>query len=478
MRKTKIIATIGPATRSPEMLKKLIDAGMNVVRINMSHSTQDEAAGIIADLRTLSDKVGILVDTKGPEIRTNEVEAPYVIEQGESIIVRGGEPGMSKPGLLRVSHPTIARVLDRGSSVLVDDGQIELMVVEIDGDDVHCRVVRGGTIKTRKGVNIPDARLGLPFMSERDASDIRFAVRQGADFIAASFVSEPEDVEQLRNLVTQEGGHTAIISKIESRLGVKNLADIIALSDGIMVARGDLGVEIRAEEVPVVQKQMIDACRAAGKTVVVATEMLESMTRNPRPSRAETSDVANAVFEGTDAIMLSQETTVGKYPIDAVATMSRIAEFAERETARTSMKLPGGAHASEVSELICKGAWLAASELKVKAILVPTSSGATALRMSRYRPAVPILVTTPELAVARRLSLCYGCHPVTMRIYGRMENVIRRSCEAFVEEGTLRRGDVIAVVAGVPTGRSGTTNLLSVQSVENLVGREHDDRVS
>jgi pyruvate kinase len=470
VRKTKIIATIGPATRSPEMMRQLIEAGMNVVRINMSHSGQDEAAGVIADLRTISDRVGVLVDTKGPEIRTAEVDNPFTIEQDDLIVIRG-EPGPSVPGLLRVTHPSLSRVLDQGSVVLVDDGQIELSVVDIIDEEVHCRVVRGGTIKSRKGVNIPDARLGLPFMSERDASDIRFAVRQGADFIAASFVSEPDDVRQIRDIIEREGGRTAIIAKIESRLGVKNLAEIIALADGIMVARGDLGVEIRLEEVPVVQKQIVDACREAGKTVIVATEMLESMTRNPRPSRAETSDVANAIFEGTDAVMLSQETTVGKYPIDAVRTMGRIAEFAERETARTSMKLPGGARASEVSELICKGAFLAATELKVRAIIVPTSSGATALRISRYRPPVPILVTTPDLSTARRLALSYGVYAVTMRMYGRMENVVRRSCEAMVEEGQLARGDMIAVVAGVPTGRSGTTNLLTIQSVENLVGR-------
>ncbi len=470
MRKTKIIATIGPATRSPEMMRQLIDAGMNVVRINMSHSGQDEAAGVIADLRTISDRVGVLVDTKGPEIRTAEVEAPFTVEQDDLLVIRG-DSGPSVPGLLRVTHPSLSRVLDQGSVVLVDDGQIELSVVDIVDEDIHCRVVRGGTIKSRKGVNIPDARLGLPFMSERDASDIRFAVRQGADFIAASFVSEPDDVRQIRDIIEREGGRTAIIAKIESRLGVKNLAEIIALADGIMVARGDLGVEIRLEEVPVVQKQIVDACREAGKTVIVATEMLESMTRNPRPSRAETSDVANAIFEGTDAVMLSQETTVGKYPIDAVRTMGRIAEFAERETARTSMKLPGGARASEVSELICKGAFLAATELKVRAIIVPTTSGATALRISRYRPPVPILVTTPDLSTARRLTLSYGVYAVTMRMYGRMENVVRRSCEAMVEEGQLARGDMIAVVAGVPTGRSGTTNLLTIQSVENLVGR-------
>ena len=472
MRKTKIIATLGPVTRSPEMMKQLIDAGMNVLRINMSHGTQEEAAGIIADLRRISERVGILIDTKGPEIRTTDVEAPYELEAGHELTIRG-ETGFSTPEVLRVTHPSLPRVLDIGSSVLVDDGQIELMVIDVETDHVRCRVIRGGTVKSKKGVNIPDARLGLPFMSERDASDIRFAVRHGADFIAASFVSEPEDVHQIREIIAQEGGKTAIISKIESRLGVKNLADIIAVSDGIMVARGDLGVEIRLEEVPVVQKQMIDACRAAGKTVIVATEMLESMTRNPRPSRAETSDVANAIFEGTDAIMLSQETTVGKYPIDAVRTLSRLAEFAERETARNSMKPPGG-RTKELSELMCKGAFLAATELKVRAILVPTTSGATAVRMSRYRPPVPILVTTPDLAVARRLSLSFGCYAITMKMFGRMENVIRRSCEAMVAEKMLDRGDLVAVIAGVPTGRSGNTNLMTIQSVENLVGVRHD----
>ena len=470
MRKTKIIATIGPATRSPERMAELIEAGMNVVRINMSHSGQDEAAGVIADLRTISERVGILVDTKGPEIRTTDVEVPYVVERGDVFTIRG-EPGLSTPQVLRVTHPSLSRVLDVDSLVLVNDGQIELSVIDIEPDAVRVKVLRGGTISSKKGVNIPDARLGLPFMSERDASDIRFAVRQGADFIAASFVSEPDDVQQIRDIVEEEGGRTAIIAKIESRLGVKNLAEILALADGIMVARGDLGVEIRAEEVPVVQKRMVDAARAAGKIVIVATEMLESMTRNPRPSRAETSDVANAIFEGTDAVMLSQETTVGKYPIDAVRTMARIADYAERETARTSMKLPGGARAADLSELICKGAWLAATELKVRAILVPTSSGATALRISRYRPPVPILVATPDLATARRLALSYGVYAVTMRIYGRMENVIRRACEAMVEEGQLSRGDMVCVVAGVPTGRSGTTNLLTIQSVEALVGR-------
>jgi pyruvate kinase len=309
----------------------------------------------------------------------------------------------------------------------------------------------------------------MPFISEQDASDIAFAVRQQFDFIAASFVGDAEDVQWVRRLVEREGGDLAIISKIESRYAVKNLGEIIAVSDGIMVARGDLGVEIPPEEVPVVQKQIIDACKAAGKPVIVATEMLESMIENPRPTRAETSDVANAIFEGTDAVMLSGETSVGKFPIEAVAMMGRVARIAEAETHRRARRLPGGAHAGEISELICKGAWLAAQELRVKGIIVPTSSGRTARRMSRYRPRAPVLATTPDIAIARRLALSYGVFARPTRHFGRMESMVRRSCQLMVDEGYLAEDDLVAVIAGVPVGRSGTTNLLTLQRVEALL---------
>lgn len=471
MRKTKIIATIGPATRPPDRLRELVEAGCNVVRINMSHTSQEEAAAIIADVRAISDRVGILLDTKGPEIRTTEVDGVVLLERGQTVAVRG-EAGPSDDRLIRVTYRELARAVDEGSTILVNDGRIELEVVAVEPDQVRCRVVRGGELKSRKGVNIPDVKLKLPFMSPRDESDIRFAVRHGADFIAASFVSDPEDVLKVREIVADEGGQVAVIAKIESRMGVRNLPEIIATADGVMIARGDLGVEIRAEEVPIVQKQIIDLCRSVGKTVIVATEMLESMINAPRPTRAETSDVANAIFEGTDAVMLSGETGVGRFPIDAVRTMSRIAEFAEREVDRVRSALPGGARAETVSELICKAAWLAARELKVKGILVPTSTGATAVRMSRYRPPAPILATTPDMAVARRLSLSFGVFALPTRHYGRMENMVRRSCQLMVGEGYLNRDDVVAVVAGVPVGRSGTTNLLTIQQVASLLGRE------
>lgn len=470
MRKTKIIATVGPVTRTPDMLRKLIDAGVNVVRINMSHAKHADAAAVIADVRTISDRVGILIDTKGPEIRTTEIaDDGTVTLEPESVVTITGEPGHTTAEVIRVTYRQLPRSVEEGAMVLLDDGRIELEVLETHPDHLRMKVIRGGVLGSRKGVNVPDVNVKLPFMSERDANDIRFAVRQQADFIAASFISDPEDVLKVREIVEAEGGRTAIISKIESRMGVKNLPEIIACSDGVMIARGDLGVEIPTEQVPVAQKRIIGACRSAGKTVVVATQMLESMTHNPRPTRAEATDVANAIFEGADAVMLSGETTVGKYPIETVKTMARIAGVAEREFARADARLPGGVHADSVSELICKGAWLAARELPVSAILVPTSSGNTAIRMSRFRPPVPILATTPDMVVARRLALSYGVYALPTRHFGRMDNMIRRSTQLMVDENFLSPGETIAVCAGVPVGRSGTTNLLTIQQVENLL---------
>lgn len=469
MRKTKIIATIGPRTRSPEMLQGLFDAGCNVIRLNMSHAQHKDAAAIIADTRMLSDRVGILIDTKGPEIRTTEVEAPFELERGAKVVVKG-EEGITTPDFIRVTYSGIHRIMEQGSMILLDDGRIELEVEAVLPDRLNCAVVRGGPLSSRKGVNVPNVNVKLPFMSEKDESDIVFAVRQQADFIAASFVSDSEDVLKVREIVEREGGRCAIISKVESRMALKNLAEIIQASDGVMIARGDLGVEIRAEEVPIVQKRIINACRQAGKLVIVATQMLESMTHNPRPSRAETSDVANAIFEGADAVMLSGETTVGEYPLDAVRTMSTIAGYAERERARHEEPVALG-RAQHVSDLICKSASLAARELNIKAILVPTSSGNTAIRMSRFRPPVPILATTPDMAVARRLALNYGVFALPTRHFGRVESMVRRSCALMLEEGLLEREDVIAVVAGVPVGRSGTTNMLTIQPVTALLGK-------
>jgi pyruvate kinase len=473
LRKTKIIATIGPATESSEMLKKLFDAGCNVVRINMSHSSQDDAAQIISRVRTISESIAILLDTRGPEVRTTEVEEPIDFHVGDRLEI-SGMPGVTTKEVVHVNYRAFSRAMEIGSEILLNDGRIQLTVDAVE-PKLMCTVDVGGQLGSKKGVNVPGVRLPMPFLSEQDISDIRFGVRHQVDFIAASFVSEPEDVLKLKELVEQEGGRTSVISKIEARFALKNLSEIIAVSEGLMVARGDLGVEIPAEEVPVVQRQIIDACRAAGRTVIVATEMLESMINNPRQTRAETSDVANAIFEGTDAIMLSGETSVGKYPVEAVDAMGRIARIAENEFARRYRDVPGGNRASSITELMCKGAWLASRELNIRAILVPTSTGTTAKRMSRYRPRAHILATTPDRAIGRSLCLHYGVYALPMRHYGRMENMIRRSCQLMMEHGYLETTDQIAVVCGVPVGRSGNTNLMTLQEVGALTGKTRSD---
>lgn len=470
MRKTKIIATLGPSTRSLENLERLISAGCNVIRINMSHTDRQEADRIMEDVRTLSDEVALLIDTKGPEVRTTVAPTPIHLVEGKDILVVGAPDEETVEGKICVTYAGLPDALEIGTSILIADGQMEVKIKEKQSGALVCRVIRGGVLTSRKGVNVPGMKLPMPFLSDQDREDIIFAARSGADFVAASFVGDAEDVKQVKDLIAAEGGHALVISKVESQYAIENLQEIIQASDGIMVARGDLGVEIPAERVPVAQKRMIQACRAAGRFVIVATEMLESMINNPRPTRAETSDVANAIFEGADAVMLSAETSVGKYPFDAVRMMGRIASISEEEVSQNPDKLPDMLD-SDVSELICKSAWLAAQDLDLSAILVPTSSGRTAWRMSRFRPKVPILATTPDMRIARSLALCYGVYALPARHFGRMESMVRRSCAVMIDAGYLKDDDLVAVAAGVPVGRSGSTNLLSLQRVSAVMGR-------
>ena len=472
MRKTKIIATLGPSTRSIENLERLIEAGCNVIRINMSHSNREEADAIMEDVRTLSDEVAILVDTKGPEVRTTVTPSPVELRAGTDVVIKGDPQGETNKDEICVTYEDLPSALEVGTVILIADGQMEVRVKSksVAENTLICEVLRGGTLTSKKGVNIPGVKLPMPFLSDQDKADISFAASSGADFLAASFVGDPNDVRQVKELIEAEGGHAKVISKIESQYAIANLNEIIEASDGIMVARGDLGVEIPAERVPVAQKRMIQACRAAGKSVIVATEMLESMINNPRPTRAETSDVANAIFEGADAVMLSAETSVGKYPFDAVRMMSRIAEIAEQEFA-AGQTSPPEVLETDISELICKSAWLAAQDLNLNAILVPTSSGRTAQRMSRFRPRTVILATTPDMVLARSLALCYGVYALPARHFGRMESMVRRSCQVMIDASYLDEEGLIAVAAGVPVGRSGSTNLLSVQQLSSVMGR-------
>lgn len=476
MKKTKIIATIGPKTNNPEMLSKLIDVGCNVFRINMSHSDHEEAADIISKIRAISNQVGILLDTKGPEVRTTEVEAPIELKLGQIVTITG-TPGITTATEIHVSYAGLPQVLNVGTTILIADGQIALDVNKIEPDHLICEVTRGNILDSKKGVNIPGIKLPMPFLSEQDASDIAFGVHEDVDFIAASFVNDASDIEEVKKLVKREGSSASIIAKIESRYALKNLEKIIEVSDGIMVARGDLGVEISAEEVPIYQKRIISSCRQVGKFVIVATEMLESMIKNQRPTRAETSDVANAIFEGADAVMLSGETSIGMHPIESVATIVRIAYIAEGEVTRLGFERTSTS-VDSVSELICKGAFFAANELNVRAILVPSSTGRTAKIMSRYRPRVPILAITVDMAIARRLTLNYGIYALPGSHVGRMENMIRRSCQLMLDANMLSMEDLIAVVCGVPIGHTGSTNLLTLQKVSELMGRVDPDAES
>jgi len=474
VKKTKIIATMGPSSSSIDVLRRLIAAGCNVARINMSHSSHEEAVEIIKKIRSLSDKIGILIDTRGPEIRTTMVESVVHLTAGDIVVMQGGEENTAKTHIF-INFDGLPNVVDVNTAVLIADGQIELRVVSIEGSELHCRVIKGGQLGSKKGVNIPGIRLPIPFLTPQDKKDIAFAVEQKADFIAASFVNDVQDMKDIRAEVGKHGGDIAVISKIESQYALDNLDEIIEKSDAVMIARGDLGVEISLEEVPVVQKKIIEKSRIAGKNVIVATEMLESMIHNPRPTRAETSDVANAIFEGTDALMLSGETSVGDYPVEVVQTMSRIARIAEAESTRFAKDIKPG---NKVTEIICKGAWLATRDLSIQGILVPTSSGRTALRMSRYRPYAPILATTPNMKIARRLSLCYGVYALPSRHDGRMEVMVRRSCKLMVESGLLELDDLTVVVCGVPVGHRGTTNLLTIQRVGDLLGKDTESNVA
>jgi len=472
VKKTKIIATMGPSSADMDVLRRIFAAGCNVARINMSHSSHDDARGFITKIRELTDKVAILIDTRGPEIRTTAVESPVLLVAGSMVTIRAGE-GFTTSDTILINFDKLAEVVATDTAILISDGQIEVRVQKIEGNDIICRIMVGGKLTSKKGVNIPGVLLPIDFLTEQDIRDIEFAVSVDADFLAASFVNDVNDVEAIRGEIEKHGGDVAIISKIESQYAVENLDEIIEASDAIMIARGDLGVEISAEEVPVVQKRIIEKSRAAGRNVIVATEMLESMIQNPRPTRAETSDVANAIFEGTDALMLSGETSVGAYPVETVQIMSRIARIAEAETSkRYAGDLPAE---NKITEIICRGAWLASRDLDISGILVPTSSGRTAVRMSRYRPGSPILATTPTMKVARRLSLCYGVYALPTKHDGRMELMVRRSCQLMIESGLLEKEDLTVVVCGVPVGKTGTTNLLTVQRVSDLVSKPGDD---
>ncbi|MCZ8514083.1 pyruvate kinase [Paenibacillus filicis] len=470
MRKTKIVCTMGPACDSVPVLKEMILAGMNVARLNMAHGDLDEQRGRIAKVRQaaaeLNAPVAILVDIKGPEVRIGKLrESSYLLKEGEDLTLTT-EAIEGTAERIAVNYPELTKDVKPGNRILIDDGLIELRVESVEGTEIHCRIVNGGVIKPRKGVNLPGVRTSLPGVTERDVEHIRFAVEEDLDIIAVSFVRRAEDILEVRGLLENQGaGHIQIISKIENEEGVDELEAILAVSDGLMVARGDLGVEIPVEDVPIIQKQMIRQCNQAGKPVITATHMLDSMQTNPRPTRAESSDVANAVLDGSDCVMLSGETAAGKYPVESVRTMAQIAERTEAILPYKEQYLKRSAEVTpNITEVISQSVVGASLELEAKAILTPTESGFTARMVSKYRPSTPIVAIAPNERVLRRLSLVWGVTPVLGVSETSTDAMFDSAVESGKKTGLVAAGDLVIVSAGVPAGKSGSTNLIKIMN--------------
>jgi len=477
MRKTKIVCTIGPASESLEMMKKLIEAGMNVARLNFSHGDFEEHGNRIRNIRQASKELGktvaILLDTKGPEIRIGKLkEEPIELVENEYLTLTTEEI-LGDKDRIHVTYKNLPNDVKVGSTILIDDGLIGLTVVDIQGTEIKCRIVNGGQIKGRKGVNVPGVKISLPGITDKDAADIVFGIEQGIDFIAASFVRKASDVLEIRELLEKHNAsHIQIISKIENQEGVDNLDEILEVSDGLMVARGDLGVEIPAEEVPLVQKRMIEKCNLVGKPVITATQMLDSMQRNPRPTRAEASDVANAIFDGTDAIMLSGETAAGKYPVESVRTMARIAERTEAAlNYREIFHRLSNAQEISVTEAISQAVAKSALDLNANAIITATESGYTARMVSKYRPKAPIIAVTPNEDVMRRMALNWGVLPVKGEHVPSTDIMFEMAVDSALKTKVVQPGDLVVITAGVPVGRSGTTNLIKIHHIGEIVAK-------
>ncbi|SFE22912.1 pyruvate kinase [Paenibacillus catalpae] len=477
MRKAKIVCTIGPSSESLENTKKLIKAGMNVARLNFSHGDFEEHGNRIKNIgianKELGSNVAILLDTKGPEIRLGKLkEEPIELVQGERVTLTTEEI-LGDINRVPITYTDLPKDVSIGSTILIDDGLIGLTVEEVQGTEIICRIVNSGQIKSKKGVNVPGVAISLPGITEKDANDIIFGIEMGIDFIAASFVRKASDVLEIRELLERHNAsHIQIISKIENQQGVDNLDEILEVSDGLMVARGDLGVEIPAEEVPLVQKTMIEKCNRVGKPVITATQMLDSMQRNPRPTRAEASDVANAIFDGTDAIMLSGETAAGKYPVEAVTTMSRIAERAEAALEyREIFTKQANAQQTSVTEAISQAVAVSALDLNAAAIVTSTQSGFTARMVAKYRPKAPIIAVTNDEKVMRRLALIWGVKPVLGEIAETTDAMFENAVAGARGTGLISLGDTIVITAGVPVGRAGTTNLIKIHHVGELLAQ-------
>jgi pyruvate kinase len=462
-RHSKIVCTLGPATRSPRMIRKLIQAGMNVARLNFSHGTHEEHARSISILReaavALKKPIAILADLQGPKIRTGALAGggTVLLRTGQRFVLTTAKVLGDSTRVNTTFYP-MPREVKRGDRILLSDGLIELRVESTTHHEVVCQVANGGLLGENKGINLPGVKLHVPALTQKDRADLRFALSQGADYIAVSFVRRPEDVVLAKTLVKRAKKDTPVIAKLEKPEAIENLEEILRVADGVMVARGDLGVEMKPECVPVVQKNIIARARENRRPVITATQMLESMTENPRPTRAEASDVANAIFDGSDAVMLSAETATGKYPVEAVGMMARIIE--EAEASIQEFPRPAGTERLKVAETVAELVCHASRELHMKVIAVFTHSGFTARLVSRYRPLVPIVAFSPEATTRRRMALLWGVTPKSIADIKKIDALPAIAEKRLVEERLVKKGDVIGIVAGTPMGRRGTTNFM------------------
>lgn len=469
MKNTKIICTIGPASQNPETIKKLILAGMNVARLNFSHGSYEEQANKFHMIQDVSGELGIpvaiLQDTKGPEIRLRDfANGKEELKAGQKFTLTTEEiVGTNEK--VSITYKQLPNDVEVGMAILLDDGLIELKVDKVTATDIECTVINGGFVSNKKGVNVPGAELSMPFISDVDREDILFGIKMGFDFLACSFVRSKADILEVRKILEENNAKTKVIAKIENMQGIRNLSEILEVSDGIMVARGDMGVEIPLEEVPVIQKKMIKKAIATGKQVITATQMLESMTKNPRPTRAETTDVANAIYDGTTAIMLSGETASGQYPVEAVETMTKIAQRAELDIDYINRFQRQEMHGVDVTNAISHATCTTAMDLKAAAIITVTMSGFTAEMIARYKPNCPIIACSVDERVCRQVNILWGVRPLLIDKKETAEELFKEGVRKAMEAGYVKKGDTVVITAGVPLGISGKTNMIRVVEV-------------
>ena len=471
MRKTKIICTLGPSTDQEGVLRELVANGMNVARFNFSHGSHEEHLGRFEKLKAIREELGkpvaALLDTKGPEIRLKDFKnGTEMLEAGQTFTLTTREVEGTKE-ICSITYKDLPQDVQPGGTIMLDDGLIKLQIVTVNDTDIVCKVLNSGKIKNKKGVNVPGVHLSMPYMSQRDRDDIIFGAQQGFDFIAASFVRTAQDVYDIRNLLNEYDSDIRIIAKIENREGVNNIDSILAAADAVMVARGDLGVEIDFTELPGIQKNIIERSFSFGKPIVTATQMLDSMIVNPRPTRAETSDVANAIYDGTSAIMLSGETAAGRYPVESVKTMDAIARRTESDInhVKRMAQMAGGRNRLSVAAATAHAACTTAQEIGADAILTVSQRGTTARLVSRFHPGTPIIACLLDQQVRRQMALYWGVEPIMMPYASSTDELVDFAVQAAAQAGVVHEGDLVVVTAGVPVGVAGTTNMIRIQQV-------------